>query len=218
LITCEDETRRLVRADASGKVETVASHFEGKRLNSPNDVICLENGDLVFTDPPYGLRREDGTFGPQELPFQGVFRVSAADGSVRLLIDDFDRPNGLAATSGDKQLYVADTARHHVRVFEIGEDGSLQNGRIFADVTYDGAEGRPDGMKLDSLGNLYVAANTEHGIWVFNSDAVLLGFIGVPEPPSNLAWGGNDWRTLYITARTSVYEVPMRVAGQPLRK
>jgi gluconolactonase len=214
LITCEDEGRRVVRAISDGGTETVASHFEGKRLNSPNDVICLASGDLVFTDPPYGLRLADGSFGPQELDFQGVFRVSHRDGSISVLVDDFDRPNGLAA-SGNGPLYVADTARHHVRAFDLSEDGSVRNAGVFADVSHGGSDGRPDGMKLDSLGNLYVAANTEHGVWVFNPDGHLLGFIGVPEPPSNLAWGGEDRKTLFVTARTSVYQVPMLVAGQP---
>lgn len=215
LVTCEDERRQLVRANPDGSLKVIASHFEGGHLNSPNDVICLANGDLLFTDPPYGLRLADGTFGPQDLPFQGVFRVSAKDGSLSLLVNDFDRPNGLAGTSDGRTLYVADTARHHVRAFAVADDGSLADGRVFADVSHEGVDGRPDGMKLDTLGNLYVAANTDHGVWAFSPDGSLLGFIGIPEPPSNLAWGGDDWKTMYVTARTSVYELPMLVAGQP---
>jgi gluconolactonase len=215
LVTCEHTGRRLSRT-AGGEPETVVSSYEGKRLNSPNDVICLANGDLVFTDPPYGLRRADGSFDPGELGFNGVFRLSATDGSLRLLTDEFERPNGLAITDDGARMYIADTQDHIVKLFDVAPDGSLANGRVFADVAYAGTTGRPDGMKLDSLGNVYVAANTAEGVWVFGPEGTLLGFIGVGEGPANLAWGGDDWRTLFVTASTSVYRLPMKVAGQPL--
>lgn len=216
LVTCEHQGRRVSRASGDGAAETVVSHYEGKRLNSPNDVICLPNGDLVFTDPPYGLRQPDGSFAPGELPFSGVFRFSTADGSLRLLTDQFERPNGLVVTDDGARMFIADTQQHVVWVFDVAGDGSLRNGAQFVDVSHGETTGRPDGMKLDSLGNLYVAANTREGIWVFSPEGQLLGFIGVGEPPANLAWGGDDWRTLFVTAATGLYRVPMKVSGQPV--
>ena len=216
LISCEHEGRRVSRTLSNGSIEDVATNYQGKRLNSPNDVICAANGDVFFTDPPYGLRQADGTFLPGELAFSGVFRVSGADGSVTLLADDFAKPNGLVVRDGGKQILIDDTDNHVVRALDIGPDGGLSAGRIFADISYKDTVGRPDGMKLDSRGNLYVAANTDEGVWVFDPDGVLLGFIGVPEPPSNIAWGEEDWSILFITARSSVYRLPLKVAGQPL--
>jgi sugar lactone lactonase YvrE len=216
LVTCEHANRRVSRTALDGTVEVLASHYMNKRLNSPNDVICAANGDIYFTDPPYGLRQPDGSFVGQELDFCGVYRVSAADGTVTLLVDDFIRPNGLVLNATETQIFIDDTERHHVRVFDIGTDGALQNGRVFAELTYGEAVGRPDGMKMDVEGNLYVAGGTLEGIWVFNSEGRLYGFIRVGEGPANLAWGGDHWRTLFVTARTSVYCVPMRVAGMPV--
>jgi len=216
LVTCEHQNRRVSRTHPDGRVETVVSHFEGKRLNSPNDVVGAPNGDLYFTDPPYGLRQPDGTFAPGEVPFNGVYRISAADGSLTVVVDDFERPNGLVISNDGRQLLIDDTDRHHVRVFDLGADGGLSNGRLFADVSHGGTTGRPDGMKLDSQGNLYVTANTAEGVWVYAPDRTLLGFIGVPEPPANCAWGGPGNSTLFITANTSVYRLPMKVSGQPI--
>jgi sugar lactone lactonase YvrE len=216
LITCEHQGRRVSRTLPDGRIETVVSHYEGKRLNSPNDVVGAANGDLYFTDPPYGLRQPDGTFAPGEVPFNGVYRIAASDGSVTLVADDFERPNGIVVSNDGRQLYVDDTDRHHVRVFDVGADGGLSNGRLFVDVSHGGTVGRPDGMKLDTQGNLYVTANTAEGVWVYAPDGTLLGFIGTPEPPANCAWGGPGNTTLFITANTSVYRLPMKVPGQPL--
>jgi sugar lactone lactonase YvrE len=215
LVSCEHQNRRVSRTLPDGSVETLISHYEGKRLNSPNDVVGAPNGDLYFTDPPYGLRQPDGSFAPQEIPFNGVYRI-ATDGSLRLVADDFERPNGLVISTDGRQMYIDDTQRHHVRAFDLGADGGLSNGRVFVDVSRDETIGRPDGMKLDVHGNLYVTANTLDGVWVYAPDGVLLGCIGVPEPPANLAWGGPDNSTLFITARNSVYRQPMKVSGQPL--
>lgn len=216
LVSCEHKGRRVARTLGDGTVETVVSHFDGKRLSSPNDIVGAPDGDLYFTDPPYGLRQPDGTFGASDIPFNGVYRIAAADGSVTVVVQDFERPNGLVITSDGRQIYIDDTARHHVRVFDRGSDGGLSNGRVFVDVSHGEVIARPDGMKLDVEGNLYIAANTDEGIWVYAPDATLLGWIGVPEPPANLAWGGADNRTLFVTAKTSVYRVQMIVAGQPL--
>jgi gluconolactonase len=217
LLSCEHEGRRVSRTVADGSVETLVSRYEGKRLNSPNDVICTRDGDVIFTDPPYGLRQPDGTFGPQEIPFNGVYRFSAA-GGLTILVDDFDRPNGLVLSQDGSRMFIADTAHEHVRVFDVGADGSLRNGAIFVEgfaaKVGATATARPDGMKLDSRGNLYVAANTIEGVWVFSPEGDLLGTIGLDETPANLAWGGDDWRTMFITATTSVYRLQMNVAGQ----
>src|SRR5262245_28042967 len=216
LLTCEHANRRVSRTAPDGSVETLASHYDGKRLNSPNDVICASNGDVYFSDPPYGLRQPDGSYKGQELPFCGVFRWSAATAELTLLIDDFVRPNGLALNAQETELYICDTQHNHVRVFDLGADGALRHGHICAQLIHGEVLGRADGIKLDVEGNLYVAGNTPEGVWVFNPDGKLLGFISVGELVANLAWGGDDWRTLYITARTSVYRVPMKVAGQPV--
>jgi sugar lactone lactonase YvrE len=216
LLSCEHQNRRVSRTLPGGGVETLVSHYEGRRLNSPNDIVAAPNGDLYFTDPPYGLRRPDGTFGPQEIPFNGVYRIAAADGSITAVVEDFERPNGLVISNDGRQMYIDDTERHHVRVFDLGADGALSNGRVFVDVSHGDTTGRPDGMKLDAQGNLYIAANTADGLWVYSPDGALLGCIGVPEPPANLAWGGSNNSMLFITARTSVYRLQMKVSGQPL--
>ena len=216
MVTCEHENRRVSRTHADGRVETVVDAYRGGRLNSPNDIVGATNGDLYFTDPPYGLRQPDGTFAPGDLGFNGVFRIAASDGSLTLVVDDFERPNGIVIGNDGRHLYIDDTDRHHVRVFDIGADGGLSNGRLFADVTHEGTVGRPDGMKLDTEGNLYVTGNTAEGVWVFAPDGTLLGFIGVPEPPANCAWGGPGNSALFVTANTSVYRLPMNVAGQPI--
>jgi sugar lactone lactonase YvrE len=213
LVSCEHATRRVTRTAADGSTETLASHYDGKRLNSPNDVVCAANGDILFTDPPYGLRQPDGSFVGEELPFRGVYRLA---GSLKLLADDFELPNGLALSSDGSRLFVADTARAHIRVFDIAPDGSLRNGREFARLRNGDSVGRPDGIKLDQRGNLYVAAHVPKAIWVFNADGEFAGFIDIGEPPANLAWGGDDWRTLFVTATTSVYRLRMQVAGQPV--
>ena len=215
LVTCEHATRRVTRTGPDGKVETLASHYDGKRLNSPNDIVCAANGDLFFTDPPYGLRQPDGSFVGEELPFRGVYRLSKSN-SLTVLVDDFDLPNGLALSADEKRLFVADTARAHVRVFDIAADGSLRNGREFARLRHDEHVGRTDGIKLDQRGNLYVAAHAPKAVWVFDPQGELAGFIDIGEPPANLAWGGDDWRTLFVTATTSVYRVRMEIAGLPV--
>jgi sugar lactone lactonase YvrE len=216
LITCEHNNRRLSRTKADGGVESVVDRYQGHRLNSPNDVICTRNGDLIFTDPTYGLRQPDGSIVGQEYPFPGVFRFSPSTGNLRTIAEDFEAPNGLVLTDDETRMYIADTRLHNVRVFDLAADGSLSNGREFADISYGDTVGRPDGMKLDSRGNLYVTANVPQSVWVYSADGTLLGFIEVGESAANCAWGGDDWRTLFVTANTSVYRLGMKVAGQPV--
>ena len=214
LIVCGQGARRVTRTEIDGAITVLAERFEGKRLNSPNDVVVHDNGDIYFTDPPWGLRHETED---KELPFQGVYRISAADGSLHLEVDDFEHPNGLAFSPDGRVLYVVDDARGHLRAFDVRSDGSLGNARIFAEapsskaLELDPDSGVPDGMKVDREGHVYVAS--AGGIWVFSSNAKPLGIVAVPEEPANLAWGGEDWRTLFITARTSVYRIRLEVPG-----
>ena len=217
LLTCEHAGRRVSRTLPDGTVASLVDRWEGSRLNSPNDVITALNGDVVFTDPAYGLRQPDGSFVGEEYAFRGVFRCSVETGTLQTLARDFEAPNGLALTDDDSTMYVCDTQHGLIRAFDVAADGNLANGRNFCAVQYGETRGRPDGMKLDSQGNVYVAANTAEGIWVFDPQGKLLGFIGIGESPANLAWGGDDWRTMYVTAQTSIYRLRMKVPGQPVR-
>lgn len=214
LLTCEHLGRRVSRTSADGQVETLVDSFQGKRLNSPNDVVCAANGDVYFTDPPYGLRQPDGTFADGDYGLNGVFRWSAGTGELTLIVDDFVRPNGLVLSPDERLLYIADTQLAHVRVFDVTADGRLENGRLFAEIKPEGVTARPDGMKGDERGNLYVTSNTPSGIWVYDPRGRLLGQIGVGEGPANCAFGGEGWRTLFVTAQTSVYRLRLKVAGQ----
>lgn len=226
LVTCEHENRRVSRTLPDGTVETLVDNYQGKKLNSPNDVIRAPNGDLLFTDPTFGLRRADGSQLEQEYPHAGVFRYSAATGELSLLADDFVAPNGIVLTDDGATLYVDDSRERTVRAFDVAPDGSLRNSRVFCRVEYQDEHTLPDGMKLDSLGNLYVAPNSRLGIWVYAPDGTLLGMIGVgeelalrgngPGGPANLAWGDDDWQTMFVTAVSSVYRLRMKVPGQPV--
>jgi gluconolactonase len=204
LIACEHGNRRVSRTEADGTVIALATHYQGKRLNSPNDVVMRSDGSIYFTDPPYGVPPEE-----QELDIHGVYRI-APDGTLVLLADDFDRPNGLAFSPDESILYVDDTARRHVRAFAVPSDGTLANGRVFAEMQST-ATGGPDGMKLDAEGNLYVTG--PGGTWLFDPAGKHLGTLVTPEQPANLAFGDADRCTLYITPRTSVYRVRTQLPG-----
>jgi gluconolactonase len=201
LLACEHKTRRVSREEPDGTVTALATHYDGKRLNSPNDVVVRSDGRIYFTDPPYGIREEQ-----RELPWNGVFTI-APDGTLGLLVDDFDRPNGLALSPDERTLYIADTNRRHVRAFDVAANGALSRDRVFAEMR-DG--GRPDGMKVDVEGRLYVCAG---GVQVFDASGRPLGIIDCPQPPANCAWGGPDASTIYITARTAVYSAQLAATG-----
>lgn len=205
LIACEHGNRRVSRTEPDGAIVILAAHFQGRRLNSPNDVVVRSDGTVYFTDPPYGIALDE-----RELPFHGVYAL-APGGTLTLLTDDFDRPNGLAFSPDERILYVGDTARRHVRAFDVRPDGTLSNGRVFAEL-YSEQPGGPDGMKVDVEGNLYVTA--AGGVWLFASSGRHVGLLPVPEPPpANCAFGGSDRRTLFITDRTSLLCVRTRVPG-----
>lgn len=205
LIACEHGNRRVSRTEAdSDVVLTVADRYEGKRLNSPNDVVVKSDGTIYFTDPPYGIEPDQ-----REQPYNGVYRI-LADGTLELVADDFERPNGLAFSPDESVLYIDDSARRHVRAFDVRPDGTLVNSRVIADMDHP-QPGSPDGMKIDVEGHLYITGAT--GVWVFEPDGTLLGVIVTPERPANCAWGGADRQTLYITARTSLYRIRTTVPG-----
>lgn len=205
LITCEHSNRRVTRTECDGSVSVLADSFDGKRLNSPNDVIVLKDRSIVFTDPPYGIRPQD-----QEQRHQGVYRI-APSGELTLMVDDFDRPNGLAVSPDQSKLYVDDSSElRHIRVFDVEPHGVVNGGRIFAELHGPG-RAAPDGIKIDESGNVFCAA--AQGVWVFSSAGVHLGTIRTPEKPSNCSFGGIDSKTLYITAETSIYSVRVRCAG-----
>jgi sugar lactone lactonase YvrE len=210
LIACEHANRRVSRTEKDGTVVTIADKYNGKKLNSPNDVVVKSDGSIYFTDPPYGLTAEFGKLGEQEQQFQGVYRLSADGKTLTLLIDDFDKPNGLAFSPDESLLYIDDTARVHVRVFDVKSDGTIANGRIFAELKSD-AEGNVDGMKIDSEGNAYVTG--PGGVSILDPSGKKLGIIEMPEVSANVAWGEDDWKTLFITASSSVYKIRLSIAG-----
>ncbi len=208
LIACEHAASRLTRTEADGDITVLASTHSGKDLNSPNDVIVKSDGAIYFTDPTYGRDAGYGNARPMQLGFRGVYRVAPHDQSLSLLVDDFEQPNGLCFSPDEKHLYVNDTVRRHIRVFEVRIDGTLSNGRVWAETTGNGA-GAPDGMKVDSAGNIYCCG--PGGIHVFAPDATCLGVIRMPEYTANFCFGDDDLRTLYITASTSLYRLRVRI-------
>jgi len=207
LVACEHKNRRVSLTEADGTVRTLADRYKGNRLNSPNDVVVKSDGAIYFTDPPYGIKPE-----AQEQPVNGLYRI-LPDDTLELLADDFDRPNGLAFSPDERILYVDDSPRRHVRAFDVRPDGALTNSRIFADMDHP-QPGSPDGMKIDREGNLFVTGAT--GVWVFEPDGTRLGVIVTPEQPANCAWGDDDLMSLYITARTSLFRVRVKVPGLPV--
>jgi gluconolactonase len=172
LVVCTQGTRRLARVEADGRRTVLAERYRGQRFNSPNDVVVKSDGAVYFTDPPYGIAPTE-----QDLPFQGVFRYAPESGAVRLLVDDFERPNGLAFSPDEQRLYIADSRRRHIRVFAVEPDGGVRDGRVFAEIRSE-RPGNPDGMKVDAAGQLYVAA--AGGIWVFASDGTRRDVIETP--------------------------------------
>ncbi|MGC2447954.1 MAG: SMP-30/gluconolactonase/LRE family protein [Candidatus Sulfotelmatobacter sp.] len=206
LVDCASVLRAIIAITPDGKYSILADHYEGKKFNSPNDVIVGPDGALYFTDPTLDLVAGE----KQEIPFQGVYRLDDK-GSVQLLTKDLTQPNGLAFSPDGRHFYVDDSEQRNIRVYDVAANGSLTNGRIFGEEPGGKHEGVPDGIKVDKDGNLFVTG--PKGIWVWDAQGNRLGTIAMPEQPANLTWGDKDYRTLYITATTSVYRLETKTIG-----
>jgi gluconolactonase len=207
LVICEGGNRRVTRWSGDGRSEVLVDRYEGKRLNRPNDVVCKSDGSLWFTDPALRV-----PLAQREVDHAGVYRV-APDGATTL-VADCEYPNGLAFSPDERTLYVANTRwTQYIHAFDLDAAGAVVRRRIFADMSSDEADGVPDGMKVDVEGRVYCTG--PGGTWVFAPSGERLGIIRTPEVPANVAFGGPDLRTLLLTARTSVYALPVKVSGQP---
>ena len=204
LLTCEGGAARVTRTEKDGKITVLADRCDGKRLNAPNDLVYCIDGNIYFTD----LVRRNAPPEPDRADFSAVYQITR-DGKVRVATREPARPNGVALAANQQTLFVADTEGQSVRAYDIAADGSLTRGRIVADLKYQ-QPGGPDGLKTDESGNIYVASHG--GVWVFDASGKHLGTIPVPEQPANLAFGDN-YRTLYITARTSIYKIRLKTNG-----
>ena len=214
LISCEHGERRVTRTEHDGSVTVLADSFNGKRLNSPNDVVVKSDGSIWFTDPHYGIMTNyEGFAGEQELPCH-VYRIDPATGALDSMLTDFECPNGLAFSPDEKRLYVAETgtmfnadAERHIRAFDVGEDGKLLGGDVFHVIN----PGFADGIRVDTDGNIWSSAGD--GVHCLNPDGVLLGKILIPETVSNLCFGGRAKHRLFITATTSIYSIFLNREG-----
>jgi gluconolactonase len=216
IVAAEHGNRRVSRIEHDGAITILAERFEGKRLNSPNDLVIRKNGDIYFTDPPFGLLRPgqgltDAAKNPlRELDFNGVFRITTG-GRIDVMTKDIALPNGLAFSPNEKKLYIANSAGKTWSVYDVKPDGTLDNASVFYDAGKETAPGVPDGMKVDTAGNVW--ATGPGGILVISAQGKLLGTIGFPEVPANCAWGDADGKTLYVTARTGLYRIKTKIAG-----
>ncbi|MEL7435273.1 MAG: SMP-30/gluconolactonase/LRE family protein, partial [Chloroflexota bacterium] len=201
------------RLENDGQITVMATHYGDKQLNSPNDIVVKSDGTIYFTDPMSGRSEYYGIPRASELGFQGVYRLDPDTDAVTLLVDDFVLPNGLCFSLDERQLFVNDTRKKHIRVFDMQDDGTLSNGRLFAETVGD-EDGVPDGMKIDSAGHLFTTG--QGGIQIFDMDGVCLGRIFIPAQTANFCWGDPDLKTLYITASTTVYRLRLQVSGVPL--
>lgn len=208
VVTCQQGPRRVVRTEHDGSTTVLADRWQGRRFNSPNDVVVSGDGAVWFTDPSYGIASDyEGERADSEIDGCHVYRVDPATGEVAAVATDLDRPNGLAFSPDGRRLYVADTARGHLRAFDV-DGGRLAGGEVLADL--DG----PDGVRVDTAGRAWVAAGD--AVHVVHPDGTILGRLRLPEPVSNLAFGGPKRNRLFVTATTSVYSLLLSVNGTPL--
>ena len=220
LVVCEHVTSSVVRMDPDGRGggrEVLATHYEGRELNSPNDVVVKSDGAIYFTDPTYGRMPGFGIEREQALDFQGVYRIAPGGGDPQLLVDDFDQPNGLCFSTDESLLYINDTTRAHIRVFDVQSDGTIANSRVLAEGIGSGSleiGDLVDGMKLDERGNVWVTG--PGGVCVFDPDGNHIGTVEVPENVGNINWGGPDWNQLFIPATSSMYRIQCKVSGNRL--
>lgn len=213
LLTCEHATSRVVRSTGDDQTEVLAAHYDGRELNSPNDIVVRRDGMIYFTDPTSGRSPRWGVPREPDLPFRGVYRLDPHTKELTLLIDDFSKPNGLCFDLEEQRLFVNDTDRKHIRVFDVQADGTLANGQLWAELQGDG-DGVADGMKIDRTGTLFCCG--PGGIHVFAPDATCLGVLHIPERTANFAWGDADLQSLYIAASTSVYRLRLTQPGLPV--
>jgi len=204
--------RRVVRMEKNGQLTVLADNYQGKRLNSPNDLVYKSDGALYFTDPPFGLPKffDDPR---KEIPYSGVYRVSPDGKDLRLLTHELTGPNGLAFSPDEKYFYLDnwDEKRKVIMRYDVKPDGTLANGKVFFDMTSAEGEDALDGMKVDQKGNLYVSA--PGGLWIISPEGKHLGTIVGPEHPHNMAWGDDDGKTLYLCAKTGLYRIRLKVEG-----
>jgi len=210
VVFCAHGDRSVVRIEPDGRRTVLADRFEGKRFNSPNDLVYKSDGALYFTDPDGGLRFSDND-PKKELSFYGVFMLK--DGKLQALVRDMVVPNGLGFSPDEKYFYVDDTAKKIIRRYDVQPDDTIANGQVFIDMSADKAPGAPDGMKIDSKGNVY--STGPGGVWIISPAGKHLGTILMPGIPANLAFGGPDGKSLYITAHPTLYRVQLKVAGVP---
>ena len=212
LLAAEHASGEVTRRTADGEVTTLAARYDGKRLNSPNAVVTRSDGQVFFTDPPFGLAPP---YGPvdraAELDVAGVYRVDPATGEVTLLTDDLTYPNGITFSPDETLVYLSDTADQTIHVFDVTSEGDFENGRLFADLSVESQNAVIDGMKTDAEGNLYVACPA--GLCFLAPDGTALGTLPVPEPATDVAWGGADHDILYVTAGSSVYAIRTEATG-----
>jgi gluconolactonase len=218
---------RLESLDPQAQITILADSFQGKKLNSPNDLVYKSDGSLYFTDPPYGLRTQKDTDPEKELKVNGVYRIphaleqkpgaAPARGELQQLVTDLTRPNGIAFSPDEKYLYVNNSEPKKIWMrYRVQPDGSLADAKLFYDATSDQRPGSPDGMKVDEEGNIY--STGPGGVWIFSPEGKPLGTILISEKAANVAWAGPDRKTLYITASSSIYRIHLNVAGAPLTK
>ncbi|MGI8603494.1 MAG: SMP-30/gluconolactonase/LRE family protein [Verrucomicrobiales bacterium] len=204
LVSAEHTARRISRTGDDGRVETVVERYEGKKFNSPNDVVVKSDGTMWFTDPPYGLPKGEA----KELDGHYVFRHDPKSGRTSLVARDQEMPNGLAFSPDEAKLFVADSGKpHQIWSYEVKPDGDLANGRVFCVID----KGGPDGIRVDVESRVWSSAGD--GVHIFSPDGILVGKVLCPESPANLCFGGAEGKTLFLTARTSLYSIPVRVAG-----
>lgn len=217
LVVAGWSSRNVWRVERDGSMVTIASHYDGKKFNAPNDIVVKSDGSIYFTDTSAALYAPGFQFPGQDvqryLDWQGVYRISPDGSNVSLLVDDFLAPNGLAFSPDESLLYINDSQRGHIRVFEIRADGGLSNGRLFHKLAGD-EPGSADGMKLDVEGNVYCTGPA--GVHVIDSRGNLLGRLRVPGRVSNIAWGGPDWRWLFLTTHDALFRVRLNIPGIPV--
>ncbi len=207
LVTCEHASHRVSRTSKDGEVVTLVSAYQGDPLNSPNDLAVKSDGTIWFTDPSYGLGDRE-----MAVPGQWVYRYDPANDDLQAVARDFDRPNGIAFSPNEETLYIADSGSpHHIRAFDVVNGQTLRNGRVFCQID----KGAPDGIRIDAQGRLYSSAGD--GIQIFSANGNLIGKIFVPETPANLCFGGKDYQTLFITARSSLYAIDLNATGARAR-